>query len=204
MQRVIAAVRGCRTAAEIDALAIDFAVGDWAGNAVALRPDTPVTIENRDAFCRLFIEARISQITVPLTAFRRGFNMIIEAPWIRLFGPLELEKMICGEKEFPMERMKKILDAKEDNPNWTRLLTVLERLSSEERFNFLAFATGSPSLLPDGFEQPRVSVEFKEGSHMPVSHTCMRRIEISICSSDDELEKLIRVAMEFGGTFQLA
>jgi hypothetical protein len=204
MDRIISAVKGCETGDAVEKLGLDFSVGDWSGNAVSLGPYERVTISNRDEFCRLYIESRKRQITPALVSFRSGFNRIIEAGWLKLFGPLEVEKMVCGERDFPIDRLRKMLGAKEDDANWTRLVTVLGRLSSQERFEFLAFATGSPSLLPDGFEQASISVDFKEGSLMPVSHTCMREIEIYTCSSDDELERMIRKALEFGGTFQLA
>jgi hypothetical protein len=85
-----------------------------------------------------------------------------------------------------------------------RFITVLGRLTSDERFQLLAFCTETRSLPPPGSPQPEIPVKVLGGANLPIVHNCLSKLELSRCKSPDDMEKKIRIAIELGGTFQLA
>jgi hypothetical protein len=82
-------------------------------------------------------------------------------------------------------------------------MAVLERLTNEERFRFLAFTTGSPSLPPPGRPALHITVEFIDGSKIPEAHTCFNEVKVASCESVDEMEKMVRAALESNVAFEL-
>jgi hypothetical protein len=66
MREVITSVRQAKTAEDISHFEQFFVVSDWNGNDVILASDRPVTLANRDEFCRRREQLRIGQLTPSL------------------------------------------------------------------------------------------------------------------------------------------
>jgi hypothetical protein len=123
-----------------------------------------------------------------LVAIRCGFNALLDSQIISVFSPLELECLICSDSEEDRERF----------------ITVLGRLTSDERFHLLASCTGTPSLPPPGLLQPEICMRVLDNTNLPIAHIRFSKLELSRCESADDMEKKIRIAIEVRGTFQLA
>jgi hexokinase len=52
MREVITSVRQAKTAEDLSHLEQFFVISDWNGNDVILASDRPMTVANRDEFCR--------------------------------------------------------------------------------------------------------------------------------------------------------
>jgi hypothetical protein len=81
---------------------------------------------------------------------------------------------------------------------------VLSRLTSDERFQLLAFCTGTPILPSTGSLQPEIRVRVLDGVNLTIAYNRFSKLELSRCETADDMEKKIRIAVELRGTFQLA
>jgi hypothetical protein len=179
-------VRRAKAAEDLSRLGQLFVFSDWNGNEVILAADRPVSL------------------MPSLAAIRSGFKALLDRQIVSVFSPLELECLICDDSEFPVDRMKERFHfqngTEEDRE---RLITVLGRLTSDERFQLLAFCTGTPRLLPPGSPQPEIRGRVLDSANLPIAHNCFSKLELSRCESADDMEKKIRIAIELRGTFQL-
>jgi hypothetical protein len=85
-----------------------------------------------------------------------------------------------------------------------RFITLLGRFTSAERFQLLRFRTEMLSLPPPVPPKPEICVRVLDGANLPIAHNSFSNFELSRCESADDMEKRIRIAIELGGTFQLA
>jgi hypothetical protein len=196
----VAHIRQCDGPADFDELG-SLVPTDWAGNEIVLPKPS---FQTRDQFCSLWEKARIDELLPPLSAIKQGFDMLIKPSLMAQFGALEVERLVCGEMDFPMQRMKEILSAgRKNQDDLNKLLEVLEKFTVAERFQFLLFATGQASLPPPGTEETDISMDFKNGSKLPDAHTCSERIVVFRCDSPEQFERNIRIAIEHGVSFEL-
>jgi hypothetical protein len=61
--------------------------------------------------------------------------------------------------------------------DWERFIIVLDRLTSDESFELLAFCTGTPSLPPPGSLQPEIRMTVLDGANLPIARTCFSKLE---------------------------
>jgi hypothetical protein len=196
----VAHIRQCESSTDFDELG-SLVPTDWAGNEIML--PKPL-FQTKDQFCSLWEKARIDELLPSLTAIKQGFDMLIKPSLMVQFGALEVERLVCGEMDFPMQRMEEILSAeRNDQDDLNKLLEVLEKFTVAERFQFLLFATGQASLPSPGTEEIEISVEFRNGSKLLEAHTCSRSIVVFRCSSPEQFERNIRIAVEQGVSFEL-
>jgi hypothetical protein len=138
-----------------------------------------------------------------------GLNALLDPQIVSVFSSLELELelecLICGDSELLVDRMKEIFHfqngTEEDRE---RFITVLGRLTSDERFQLLAFCMGTLSLPPPGSSQSEIRVRVLDSANLSIAYNCFSKLELSRCESTDDREKKIRIVIELGGTFQLA
>jgi hypothetical protein len=138
-----------------------------------------------------------------LAAIRSGFNTRLDSQIVSVFSPLEC--LICTDFELSVDRMKEMFPFQDrTDEDRERFITMLNRLTSDERFQLLAFCTGTPSLPLPRSPQPEIRVRVLDGANLPIAHVCFSKFELSQCKSIDHIEKKIRIVIELGGTFQLA
>jgi hypothetical protein len=166
----------------------------WDGSPLDFIPETAEQIE----------EERRKEIEKPLAAIRKGFVRIIPEKHLCLFSGRECERLVCGERDLPVDRLMELIHPSNDSIGRVeQLAAALGTLSDQERFAFLRFATGTAGLPPIGFPQPDIAVEWFQGPQLPIAHTCFSRVEVPICETADELARRFRVAFEYCDTFEL-
>lgn len=105
-----------------------------------------VTDENKAYFVRRICQVKMQEeINEQLTAFVRGFHMMIPAEYLSLFSGSELQALIAGDPEIDAEEILKhaTFTGYESDPDaliW--LMGVLQELTQEQLTAFVFFVTG--------------------------------------------------------------
>jgi hypothetical protein len=67
---------------------------------------------------------------------------------------------------------------------------------SDERFQLLAFCTGTPSFPQPELLQPEIRVRVLDCANLPIAHIWISKLELSRCEIADDMEKKTRIAIE--------
>jgi hypothetical protein len=185
-------------------------VRNAAGQDVLLTPnglEESVTVDNCEEFMALAIECRMNECKAALSAVSDGFweNFSMRPPKF-LDWPV-LEYGACGEKEVPTEALKKVTTFQEGFPDDQRNIfwNVVQTFSNTQRSLLLKFATGR-SRLPVGVRKGailRIDFLLGECDRMPTASTCFAKLHLPRYSSMERARKLISLAIEYTGTFEM-
>jgi hypothetical protein len=204
---LIETVRSCKNEEELQNQHLVFVGPDWSGTERELiAGGADREVDNGDEFIRAFLKFRRVELEGGLRAMRDGFRSVLPLEEIEMFTAEELEKTACGETDVTFDRLKQLIVMERCRVSeWgERLIEALSRLDAGGRSQFLRFVTGVPGLPPVGFPQPRIKVSLMEGTRLPVAHTCFFAIDVWVCSSTDELAKLVKTAITEVGSFEIA
>jgi hypothetical protein len=136
-----------------------------------------------------------------LRAMKEGFNAVLTPEAVGWLAPSDVEVMACGDTDITSEKLTKLLKVVyrdgESVVEWEeRFWEAMGKLDAGGRSKFVRFATGVPGLASFGFKQRRVKVCLGEGSKLPVADLRNLRIDVWVGSSTEELEGMIRTAIE--------
>ncbi|EGG21935.1 putative E3 ubiquitin-protein ligase [Cavenderia fasciculata] len=169
----------------------------------------PVTEENKHEYVRLVAHARMTNsIKEQITNFLEGFHELIPKQLISIFNELELELLISGLPEIDIDDLKSNTEytgytAESPQINWFWNV-VAEKLSNEEKALLLQFVTGTTKVPLDGFKalvgmsgpQKFQIHRIRGNSHrLPTAHTCFNQIDIPEYDTQDQLEKMLKIAI---------
>ncbi|EAY10784.1 hypothetical protein TVAG_121880 [Trichomonas vaginalis G3] len=186
-----------------------FVIQDARGNEMPLiqRGRTEfITASNCAQFISLANEFRINELKASLNAIRDGLweNIGID-PLLNLDWST-LEYAACGEREITYEALRKVTKFENlDNTQQDIFLKVCEMMTSEQRSLLLKFSTGRIRLPPNcGDDEKFLKVDRAEGiDRMPTSSTCFHQFHMPRYSSYQKAFKLITLAIEYTGSFEL-
>lgn len=116
-----------------------------------------ITRENCQEYLRESLRYRLNEFNQQIQWIRAGLSQVIPVPLLSLFTGPELENMICGNPEIPVEALKSIttyrgIESSSLLVKW--FWQTLEDLTNHERSLFLRFVWGRTRL-------PRTAIDFK-------------------------------------------
>lgn len=207
-------------------LSIPSSTKDSPSQIVELIPNgscIPVTKDNSIRYIHLVAYRRLNTESAAQTkAFLSGFRDIIPAPWVKLFSPYELQKLISGDdsvKGFDVLGLKKCMQYSggyhPDQPIMQWFWQVLEEMEPSQQRNFLKFMTscsrqpllGFNSLAPlPCIQQVRLSLNDTDGkdSRLPTSSTCMNLLKLPNYPTKEILKTKLLYAIESKSGFELS
>ncbi|EDV24531.1 uncharacterized protein TRIADDRAFT_56425 [Trichoplax adhaerens] len=166
-----------------------------------------VTLENRHEYVAKALNYRLHEFDDHIDAIREGMSKVIPVPLLSLFTGQELERMVCGNPEIPIDLLKSVSTfkgVKSDSPIVQWFWEVLEGFSSYERSLFLRFVWGRTRL-------PRTIADFRgrdfvlqvldkyspPDDFLPESYTCFFLLKIPRYSSKEVLREKLKYAIYF-------
>ncbi|XP_039287848.1 E3 ubiquitin-protein ligase HERC2 [Nilaparvata lugens] len=116
-----------------------------------------ITYENRHEYIRLALQYRLHEFDEQVAAVREGMAKVVPVPLLTLFNGHELETMVCGSPDIPLNLLKSVatykgIDVHSPLVQW--FWEVMEEFSNQERSLFLRFVWGRTRL-------PRTIADFR-------------------------------------------
>jgi hypothetical protein len=180
-----------------------------AGKEVFLTPkgfEQIVTLDNCDQFIALAIEYRLNEMKPYLDEISSGLweNFKMAPP--SYIDWTTLEYAACGDKGVPIELLRKSIAFFEVPEDQQAIFwSVVDHFSHEQRSLLLKFITGRPRLPVYPYDGPLVKIDFTFGDtdRMPTASTCFGRLHLPRYTSVEKARKLILLAIEYTGTFEM-
>ncbi|OHT06909.1 hypothetical protein TRFO_24941 [Tritrichomonas foetus] len=181
-----------------------FVETDFHGNQIQLKPGK-VTYETRDEFILLSNQFRISEVLTNMQYIKDGFyeNIDVKPPYY--ITPRLLEFSVCGTKKISYKKLIKMI--KFDGVKYAQrkiFLDVLKEFDYEDRSKLLKFVTGRvrlPMVITSEFLFT-VDYLYGENNGLPKASSCFLQFHLPEYSSLEIAQKMIKIAIEFSGTFE--
>lgn len=184
-----------------------FTAENIAGDVVELVPggrSKPVTLENRDEFCHLYLQYRLHEFDEPIKHIRKGLGDVVPLAPLSLFTAAELEELIVGKSEVDLElwkRKTKYSSYSSTTPTVKSFWRVVEGFTQEQRSQLIRFAWGR-SRLPNSDSTEdwnfRLNKSHSNQDHLPEAHTCFFQVDLPPYSTDELMKKRLLTAITFG------
>lgn len=113
--------------------------------------------ENRQEYLRESLRYRLNEFNQQVQWICTGLSQVVPVPLLSLFTGPELENMVCGNPEIPVEALKSIASYRGIEPTSSLVKwfwQTLEDFTNHERSLFLRFVWGRTRL-------PRTAMDFK-------------------------------------------
>ncbi|XP_071532835.1 E3 ubiquitin-protein ligase HERC2 isoform X2 [Panulirus ornatus] len=189
-------------------LDLPFTTTSAASHDVPLSPrHTRITMANRHEYVRLALNYRLHEFDAQVSAVRFGMARVIPVPLLSLFTPYELETMVCGSPDIPLNLLKSVatykgVEATAPLVQW--FWEVMEEFSTAERSLFLRFVWGRTRL-------PRTIADFRgrdfvfqvldkytpPDHFLPESYTCFFLLKMPRYSCKAVLREKLKYAIHF-------
>lgn len=164
----------------------------------------PVTRANKEKYVKLYVDYILSKsIEKSFTAFFDGFWSVCgQSDMLKLFGPQELEQVVCGMQDFDFEALESVckydgFDDGADTEVVKWFWEIARNFPNEEKKQLLAFATGSDRVPIGGLHRFKFVIA-KQGANsdqLPTSHTCFNVLMLPEYDSKEKLDRLLRLAI---------
>ncbi|KAJ8297784.1 hypothetical protein KUTeg_024315 [Tegillarca granosa] len=185
-----------------------FSVPSASGQEINLNSKySRITPENKAEYIRLAMNYRLHEFDEQIKWVREGMAKVIPVPLLSLFTGLELETMVCGSPDIPLNLLKSVatykgIDASASLIQW--FWEVMEELSNTERSLFLRFVWGRTRL-------PRTIADFRgrdfvlqvldkynpPDHFLPESYTCFFLLKMPKYSCKAVLREKLKYAIHF-------
>lgn len=189
-------------------LDLPFTTTSAAGHDVSLSArHTRITVANRHEYVRLALNYRLHEFDAQVAAVRAGMARVVPVPLLSLFTPYELETMVCGSPDIPLNLLKSVatykgVEATAPLVQW--FWEVMEEFSTAERSLFLRFVWGRTRL-------PRTIADFRgrdfvfqvldkytpPDHFLPESYTCFFLLKMPRYSCKAVLREKLKYAIHF-------
>ncbi|CAG4926206.1 unnamed protein product [Colias eurytheme] len=193
---------------ELQNLELPFSIPSAAGHEVPLSTrHKRVTPDNKDEYVQLALHYRLHEFDEQVRAVRDGISRVVPAPLLALFTASELETLVCGSPDIPVQTLRASATYKGVEPHaplvqW--FWEVMEELSGGERALFLRFVWGR-TRLPRAPQDPRqrdfvlqVLDKYQPPDHfLPESYTCFFLLKMPRYSCKAVLREKLRYAIHF-------
>ncbi|CAB0009589.1 unnamed protein product [Nesidiocoris tenuis] len=193
---------------ELNALDMPFSIPSSAGIDVPLSSCyRRITNSNKHEYIRLALNYRLHEFDDQVQAVREGMAKVIPVPLLHLFSGYELETMVCGSPDIPLNLLKSVatykgVDATAPLVQW--FWEVMEEFSNQERSLFLRFVWGRTRL-------PRTIADFRgrdfvlqvldkynpPDHFLPESYTCFFLLKMPRYSCKIILQEKLKYAIHF-------
>ncbi|CAH1776574.1 unnamed protein product, partial [Owenia fusiformis] len=187
---------------------LPFSTPSAAGHEVQLSSKyTKITLENRQEYIRLALNYRLHEFDEQIQWAREGMARVIPVPLLSLFTGFELETMVCGSPDIPLNLLKSVatykgIDANAPLIQW--FWEVMEEFTNTERSLFLRFVWGRTRL-------PRTIADFRgrdfvlqvldkynpPDHFLPESYTCFFLLKMPRYSAKIVLKEKLKYAIHF-------
>lgn len=141
-----------------DAMNMPFSTPSASGREVSL--DTKISVinfENKEEYVRRALNYRFSEFDRQVKAIREGMAEVIPVPLLSLFTGVEIETMVCGSPDIPLDLLRSVTTYKGVDPGAPLIKwfwQTLEEFTNTERSLFLRFVWGRTRL-------PRTIADFR-------------------------------------------
>lgn len=145
----LVAIKGM-DANELDKLDLHYKIHNSADTEIILSShETKITSKNREEYIKSAIDYRLHEFDQLVESVRQGMAGVVPLPILSLATGQELETLVCGNPEIPLDLLKSVTSYKGVEPEaplvqW--FWSVMEELSNEERSLFLRFVWGRTRL----------------------------------------------------------
>ncbi|XP_052173032.1 E3 ubiquitin-protein ligase UPL4 isoform X2 [Diospyros lotus] len=209
----------CFRNATIEDLYLDFSLPGYPDYVLTVVPEEKlVTMENLEEYVLATVDATINVgICRQVEAFKSGFNQVFSIQHLQVFTEEELERLLCGEREFcssneMLDHIKFDHGYTASSPPIINLLQIIREFDREQQRAFLQFVTGAPRLPPGGLASlnPKLTIVRKHCSRcadadLPSVMTCANYLKLPPYSSKETMkEKLLYAITEGQGSFHLS
>lgn len=139
-------------------IGIDFSTPSASGKDIPLRSSKAhVTMSNYQEYFRLAMHFRLNEFDQQVKAVREGMSHLVSVPLLQVFTGPEIETMVCGSHDIPIDLLKSVTTYKGIEPHaplvrW--FWEVMESFNRNERSLFLRFVWGRTRL-------PRTTADFR-------------------------------------------
>ncbi|XP_044262446.1 E3 ubiquitin-protein ligase HERC2 isoform X2 [Tribolium madens] len=166
-----------------------------------------ITFENRLEYVRLALNFRLHEFDEQIKAVRDGMSKVVPVPLLSLFSGYELETMVCGSPDIPLNLLKSVatykgIDSSAPLIQW--FWEVMEEFTNQERSLFLRFVWGRTRL-------PRTIADFRgrdfviqildkynpPDHFLPESYTCFFLLKMPRYSCKHVLQQKLKYAIHF-------
>ena len=172
-------------------------------------PTTPriifISHKNVRRFITLSHEYRIKELENPMKEINEGFweNLNFKPP--PYVSAELLEFMVCGERQVDLRQLRVVTQfSAVPKDEISMFWAALGKMNSEQRRNFLQFATGN-MCIPQNVQSVFLTVEHVSApvdKRLPAASTCFNRIHLPPYSSVDKMLRALITAIEYTGTFE--
>eukprot|EP00045_Choanoeca_perplexa_P013142 m.147157 g.147157 ORF g.147157 m.147157 type:complete len:925 (-) comp16253_c0_seq2:1506-4280(-) len=143
------------------------------------------------------------RLAAQTAAFAQGLYEMVSPPWLQLFGPLELQKLISGDSSgIDLSDLRQHVvyghGFDEDHPTIALLWKVLHGFSTEELKALIAFITSCPRppILGFGALQPKIGIwNSTDISRLPTASTCINQLKLPPYEDEDMLRTKLKQAI---------
>lgn len=213
------ALDACFWNTKIEDLYLDFTLPGYPDYVLSFDEDHKiVNMVNLDAYVSRIVDATIhTGISRQVEAFKSGFNQVFPIKHLMIFTEEELERLLCGEREFwafneLLDHIKFDHGYTASSPPVVNLLEIIKEFEYEQLRSFLQFVTGAPRLPTGGLASlnPKLTIVRKHCSNcadadLPSVMTCANYLKLPPYSSKDKMkEKLLYAITEGQGSFHLS
>jgi len=171
-----------------------------------LKPDgdqTPVTNANRIEYAELYRHYLLDVSVAPqFDAFKRGYDAVCSlGPALQMFGPAELQLVICGSPELNFDELEKGTSYEngydKDHPTIKHFWEVVHGMSLEEKKQLLFFTTGSDRSPIGGLGKLNLVItrQVADTDRLPTSHTCFNHLILPDYESKKKLDTMLKKAI---------
>ena len=96
-----------------EAMDMPFSTPSASGHDVQLHQKiSRITLENRAEYVRLALQYRLHEFDGQVAAVREGMARVVPVPLLSLFTGPELETMVCGSPDIPLDLLKLVVTYK--------------------------------------------------------------------------------------------
>ncbi|XP_068720941.1 E3 ubiquitin-protein ligase HERC2-like [Montipora capricornis] len=191
-----------------EAMEMPFSTPSASGHEVQLHNKIKqITLDNREEYVRLALHYRLHEFDVQVSAVREGMARVVPVRLLSLFTGPELETMVCGSPDIPLDLLKSVVTYKgveATAPLVRWFWETLESFSNAERSLFLRFVWGRTRL-------PRTIVDFRgrdfvfqvldkyspPDHYLPESYTCFFLLKMPRYSCQRVLCEKLKYAIHF-------
>jgi len=196
-------------AATIERFNLRFVVQDLLGRETLLTPrgiEERVTSTHCEQFIALVTEFRINEMKEYLREMYLGLWENIAAKPPRCVDWPTLEYAACGQREISVDMLKGGTTFSDVPVDQQELFwRVVEKLSNDQRSLLLKFVTGRVRLPLPTKRTSLMKVDMTVGDvdKMPTASTCFCQLHLPRYSSFEKARKMIALAIEYTGTFEM-
>ncbi|XP_052077229.1 E3 ubiquitin-protein ligase HERC2-like isoform X2 [Mytilus californianus] len=185
-----------------------FSIPSASGQEIHLSSKySRIAPENKAEYIRLAMNYRLHEFDEQVKWVREGMAKVVPVPLLSLFTGLELETMVCGSPDIPLNLLKSVatykgIEAIAPLIQW--FWEVMEELSNNERSLFLRFVWGRTRL-------PRTIADFRgrdfvlqvldkyspPDHFLPESYTCFFLLKMPRYSCKSVLQEKLKYAIHF-------